>query len=79
MAKEVTKKIEPLKDTDLVQNGKYTGKRLIDVPAHWFLWMWEQPWFQRATFEYEVRLREYIKENMEVLKKQQKEANPRYK
>lgn len=55
-------------DNSLMPLGKYKGKKLIEVPAHIFIYLWEQSWFDRTG-----PLGKYIEYNLQVLQKQEKE------
>lgn len=54
-----------LKDTDLMPFGQHKGKKLIDVPAKYLLWLYENNKCSTA-------IKEYIIDNLEVLKKEVK-------
>ena len=49
-----------LNDNSLMPFGQHKGKKMIDVPAPYLLWIYEQ------NFDVMV----YIRENMEVLRKE---------
>lgn len=49
--------------------GKHKGKKLIDVPASYLLWLWDQGGMEKNN----LSLKMYISENMDVLKKQANE------
>ena len=53
-------------DESIITFGKHEGKRLIDVPADYLIWIYENnkcPGY----------FRKYIEENMDVLKSQAKQ------
>jgi len=53
-----------LKDDSPMPWGKeHKGKAMVDVPASYLLWMWENK--KGGPF-----VRKYIKDNLEVLKKE---------
>ena len=49
--------------------GEHSGKKLKDIKPSFFLWLYEQAWFQRFEGDSIVHLRKYIKDNMKKLKK----------
>jgi uncharacterized protein (DUF3820 family) len=51
-------------DTDLMPFGKHKGKRMIDVPASYFLWLLDA--LKNDTRNVEVK--QYLQENKEALK-----------
>ena len=55
----------PLQDTDKITFGKYLGKRLIDIPAEYFLWLYNEGCSHAGV-------RAYINENLQVLNQQAK-------
>ena len=57
-----------MNDNSIMPIGKeHKGKRLVDVPASYLLWLWDTTWFAKDT-----PLGGYIKDNMQVLKQQAK-------
>lgn len=56
--------IEPFQDNDLMPFGKHKGKALVNVPASYLVHIFE------AGYSMDERLRRYIINNMDVLKKQ---------
>lgn len=54
-----------MNDDSIMPSGKFKGRRLEDVPAWHLLWLWDNNF---GTKE----LRDYIKDNLEVLKKEMK-------
>lgn len=58
--------ISKLKDGDPMPFGKYKGRRLIDVPAVYLLWLYENGLDHEA-------LKNYIIDNLSVLRR---EAGP---
>jgi uncharacterized protein (DUF3820 family) len=59
-----------LTDNDKILLGKYHGNKLVDVPASYLLWLWDQEWFQKSKFTHESQIREYIQDNLQVLRKE---------
>lgn len=55
-----------MEDTDLMPWGKYQAKKMINVPASYLLWLWDNG----KTGNGDVFL--YIKDNLNVLKVQAK-------
>lgn len=55
--------IQKLKDDDLMPSGKYANYPMIEVPADYLLWLYDnnKAWEPVKT---------YIEENMDVLKKE---------
>lgn len=58
---------EPLKDSDLMPMGKHKGDKMIDVPAKYLIYIYEN---KMCTNQ---RVIDYIESNMEVLKQQAKD------
>lgn len=56
-------------DKSVINFGKHSGKRLEDVPAEYLLWLYESKGFNMNT-----PLGRYIKDNLEVLRIQDKNA-----
>lgn len=54
-------------DQSVLQFGMHKGKKFIDIPASWFLWLTTQPTYDKTT-----PLGQYIESNMDVLKAQDK-------
>ena len=50
-----------MNDNSLMPYGKYIGTKMANVPASYLMWLWDN---NKACAE----VREYIKENMDVLK-----------
>jgi hypothetical protein len=64
----------PLDDNTVLNIGKeHQGKRLIDVPARWFLWYLED-----STGVKNKWLLEYINENLDALRAQAKQEAVNY-
>lgn len=63
-------KMEKYTDSTLMPFGKHKGKRLIDVPAHYLIWLLE---FNEPLRN--QQLKEYIEDNLEALKKEVKDAS----
>lgn len=55
-----------LQDDDLMPNGKYKGIKMIDIPADYLIWCYEN---NRCTKE----VKEYIENNLDILKTEAKE------
>lgn len=53
---------QPYEDEDLMPFGKHKGEKLLNVPASYLLWLWDQ----RPMSD--KRLEEYIYQNMNALK-----------
>lgn len=51
--------------------GKYIGVPIKDIPASYLLWLWEQKFIQNPMTMLHSAVRDYIKNNLEVLKKDQ--------
>lgn len=58
---------EPYNDDTLMPFGKYKGEPLMDVPAAYFHWLWEQKPIS------DKRLQTYIEDNMDGLKMENKD------
>jgi uncharacterized protein (DUF3820 family) len=58
----------PFTDKTLMPFGKYKGKALINIPAYYFIWLWENTDVKGA-------LHTYIKENLDVFKQEIKNSN----
>jgi uncharacterized protein (DUF3820 family) len=56
---------KPFDDQTPMPFGKYTGKKLIEVPAHYLIWLHEN---NKCFGE----LKKYIEDNMDVLKQEVK-------
>ena len=50
-------------DTDLMPFGKHKGIRMIDVPADYLLWVYDQEWCKGEV-------KKYIEENIDALRKE---------
>lgn len=48
----------------LLIGNKYKGKKLKDIPDEYFIWLWQQSWFNHKS-----PLGRYIEDNMEAFKK----------
>ncbi|MCO5238851.1 MAG: DUF3820 family protein [Chitinophagaceae bacterium] len=59
--------MDKLTDYSIMSFGIHKGKPLIKVPAHYLIWLYENNKCNEA-------LREYIKENMDVLKHEAKKG-----
>jgi len=54
-------------DEDIMPWGAYAGKKMIDVPADYLLWLYHDR-------KCDQRVKEYIEENMDALEKEVKES-----
>lgn len=63
--------MQPYIDTTEMPFGKHQGKRLIDVPSAYLIWWYGQPEGAYKKNEYLVK---YIEENIEVLRKEVRDA-----
>ena len=61
-----------LNDSSKMPFGKYTGIRLVDIPSNYLIWIYEN---KKCNAE----IAEYIKENLDVLKKEVVEKQNNYK
>lgn len=61
-----------LKDSDKMPFGAHKGKAMIDVPAKTLLWYYEN--FREWSTK-QLPVKEYIEDNMDVLKKQSKDED----
>lgn len=57
-----------MEDTDLMPFGKYKEDQMINVPASYLIWLGENA--SKGVRIIYPKLFEYIKENMDVLKKE---------
>jgi hypothetical protein len=62
-------------DDSLMPFGKYKGKKMIDVPARYLLWLNDQPYIDSPANR---AVRAYIADNMDVLKAQEGERKRDY-
>lgn len=62
--------VPELTDESKMLFGQHIGKRLIDVPASYLMWLRAQGWFMRSTDSYYTALRNYIEENKDVIQKE---------
>lgn len=53
---------DPLKDDDMMPFGKHSDKQMIDVPASYLLYLWDDGQMAYGN------VRDYIEENLELLK-----------
>lgn len=59
-----------LTDTDVMPFGAHKGKPLINIPDEYFLWLWDQVWFQKkaktdSTYE---KVHAYIEDSLAAIK-----------
>lgn len=59
-----------INDNTYMKFGKYSGKRLADVPAEYLLWLQGNLGKKKKLFGFEKALWEYILDNQEVLEKE---------
>lgn len=52
---------KPMTDESLMPFGKHEGKRLVDVPAGYFLWLAKQEWLEDWPSLYD-----YVEDNLHV-------------
>lgn len=64
MPREV-KPQEPLKDDDIMPSGKWQGTKMVDVPAKYLLYVYENDMCN-------ARVKQYVESNLEVIKQQAK-------
>lgn len=57
------KEVEKYNDNTLMPWGEHKGKALINCPASYLLWLYDQPWIKGP-------LKEYIKDNFQSLKQE---------
>lgn len=55
-----------MKDTDLMPFGKYKGKMIGQVPAHYLIWLYDELKVKCSHFAEPIR--DYIADNMDALK-----------
>lgn len=55
--------MKELRDEDPMPFGKYKGTMMIDVPASYLIWLWKND-LQEGS------VKEYIRDNLECLKKE---------
>ena len=56
-----------LNDSSLITFGKYKGRRLMDIPPDYLMWLYndvEGHWFNSSSND----VREYINKNLETIK-----------
>lgn len=66
MSKYEAKKFEPLKDEDKMPTGKHQGERMIDIPATYFMRLYDSDMCG-------IRVKDYIERNLDVIKAQAKQ------
>lgn len=59
-------KVQPLEDNNLCPSGKWKGTKMIDVPATYLMWLWDN-----ATGSNQIR--DYISRNLQVILHQAKQ------
>ena len=62
----------PLNDRSFMTFGKYAGIRMANVPAEYLIWIYENK-------KCRADVAEYVKENLDVLRKQAEEEKPKWK
>lgn len=60
---------KPLDDTFIIGFGKHKGKALANVPPAYLIYIYENNLFYERSMITNIKLKEYIKDNMELLKK----------
>jgi uncharacterized protein (DUF3820 family) len=55
----------PMEDDDLMPTGKHKNEKMIDVPAKYLIYIYENEMCN-------LRVKDYIKRNMDVIKEQAK-------
>ncbi len=60
-----------LNDNSVMTFGVHKDKKLIDVPARYLLWMWNE-WKTKLPRTDQIELQNYIQDNIEVLQMEQK-------
>lgn len=68
--------MDKLKDTDPMPFGKYQGISMANVPAEYLIFLWDMDNFRYQSGK---KVKEYIKENLEVLQKEAKNGNKQSK
>lgn len=63
--------VKPLEDTDPMPFGAHSGKPMQDVPAAYLHWCWNNV---KPTNDKAKQVLEYIKTNLEALKKEHKDG-----
>ena len=51
---------EKLTDDSIIDFGEHKGQKMANVPAHYLLWMFDQPWCRND-------IKVYVTENRDVL------------
>ena len=65
-----------IKDTDVMQFGKYKGVFIGKVPGGYLLWL--VTWVERKKSPYIQALKQYVADNYERLEAERKEAEAEY-
>jgi uncharacterized protein (DUF3820 family) len=63
--------IEPFQDNDLMPFGKHKGKALVNIPAFYLIYIYEN------DMVYDLRVKKYIANNLDTLKKEAGKAKRR--
>lgn len=53
--------------------GQHKGKKIVNVPASYLLWLFDQPDFRKSTVNHNKEIYWYIKENQTLLEKEAKD------
>ena len=56
-----------LNDESIMLFGQHKGKMLIDVPAKWLLWFWDEVEARGANGQRAKDVYNYIRENMDAI------------
>lgn len=56
-----------MKDTDLMPFGKHKGKAMVNVPAQYLLWLWENI-YKEFCNDLSPEVCKYIHSNLQALK-----------
>lgn len=59
---------KPLEDDDEMPFGKHRGKRMVDVPDDYFLYMYNEGFLTGRVFDYVIENLEAIKYNVKDAK-----------
>ncbi|WP_430811292.1 MULTISPECIES: putative quorum-sensing-regulated virulence factor [unclassified Carboxylicivirga] len=64
-----------LTDNDPMPYGKHQGKPMIDVPASYLMWLWENNKVKKTSGGTRNAVYWYIHENLDVIEKELNEQN----
>lgn len=71
MAYEAPKQ-EPLKDDSLMPSGKHKGTKMINVPARYFIYVYENNLLSNEL------VKAYIKDNIDAIRQEDKRSGKKY-